>query len=121
MFEPQKFYCIHQLRLAVSSVINRDRNPRRHICFSSSWLFYVLFLALSVTDLYSRELKTLHLKFGIQGFYNIIMTLIFYIYLSLQISNGFHVSFLFLASFTGLYGTRKGKGHFFSNIYQKRS
>ena len=49
-------------------------------------------------DLHSRELKTLHLKSGIQGFHNKIMALIF-IYKAIYITR-FQFFFSFLNIFT---------------------
>ena len=44
--------------------------------------------------IHSRELKKLHQKFEVEGFHNKFMMLI--LYLSITISNGFHLSFLYL-------------------------
>ena len=48
-------------------------------------------------NLYKRKLETLHLKFGIQGFHNKLMMLVF-IYKT-YISHGFYFCVLISASF----------------------
>ena len=76
VFEPLKFYCIFLVKRIRCLAILAILNILNFCCFSLK-----SFLQL-------RELKMLHLKFGIQGFYYNNTTLI----LRLYISQGFHLS-----------------------------